>query len=185
MKDNIKVTIYFCMFVVFMILAYVGYNKLSERGNINVLENNKISNDDEEKTKLPDFKLYLENGDKISSKELIGKPMVINIWTSWCTYCDIEMPYFDELYVKEKENVTFIMINVTGDRDSKEAAKKYVNDRGYVFDMYYDLKLEAISALGIYSYPTTIFVDKDGYIVDANIGMITKETLQRKINELK
>ena len=186
MKDNIKVMIYFTIFIVFMILATVGYNKLSKMKSKEILESyesQEVINN--KKTKLPDFELYLENGDKISSKDLIGKPLVINVWTSWCGYCDIEMPYFNELYLKEKNNITFVMINVTGDRDSKEAAKKYITQRGYSFNIYYDLYLDAISSLDILSYPTTIFVDSDGYIESTIIGMITKETLQNKINKLK
>lgn len=180
MKDNVKVAIYFSMFVVFMIGALIGYNKLSEMKTIDEVVNNK-----EEKEKLPEFELYLENGNKVSSKELIGNPLVINIWTSWCGYCDIEMPYFNEMYLKEKNNITFVMINATGDRDSKEWAKQYIDESGYFFDVYYDINLEAISALGIYSYPTTIFVDKDGYIVNTNVGIVTKEILQNMINKIK
>ena len=141
---------------------------------------------EEEKEKLAEFNLYLENGEKISSKELLeGNPAVINIWTSWCKYCDVEMEYFNEFYLKEKENIKFIMINATGDRDSKEAAKEYVENNGFSFEIYYDFNLEAINNLRINSYPTTIFVDKDGYIISYNIGMITREKLERKIGILK
>ena len=129
--------------------------------------------------------MYLENGEKISSKELLeGKPAVINIWTSWCKYCDVEMEYFNEFYLKEKENIKFIMINATGDRDTKESAREYIENKGYTFDIYYDLYLKAISKLGVCSYPTTIFVDKDGNIESKIIGMITKQKLQSKIEEL-
>lgn len=182
MKDNIKVMIYFGIFIVLMVFAYIWYNKLVEKENISKED---IVEKNEEKIKLQKFELYLENGDTISSDEFIGKPLVINVWTSWCGYCDVEMPYFNELYLKEKDNVTFIMINATGDRDTKENAKKYIQESGYSFDIYYDYKLEAITALGIYSYPTTIFVDKNGYIDSTNVGLITKEILQDKINKLK
>lgn len=188
MKDNIKVMIYFVLFVVFMILAYVGYNTLSKREIDSKLESNEVvnNNKEEEKEKLAEFNLYLENGEKVSSEEILeGKPAVINIWTSWCKYCDIEMEYFNEMYLKEKDNVRFIMINATGDRDTKEAAKEYVMSNGFSFEIYYDMNLEAINKLRINSYPTTIFVDENGYIVSYNVGMITREKLERKIERLK
>lgn len=186
MKDNIKVTIYFCSFVLFLILAFCGYNILSKRDNINADESNVIKESKEEKIKLKEFELTLENGDKISSSDLTnGKPIVINIWTSWCAYCDIEMKYFNEIYIKERNNVNFVMINATGDRDTKERAKEYVKSRGYSFDIYYDLKLEALSSLGVYSYPTTIFVDKAGYIDSKVVGTISEQSLKNKIESLK
>lgn len=186
MKDSIKVTIYFIIFVVFLLISFIGYNKLLETKTTSIIKSEESSEyKTDEKIRLQEFELYLESGEKISSKKLIGKPLVINIWTSWCGYCDVEMPYFNELYLEEKDNVTFVMINATGDRDSKEKAKKYVNEKGYSFEIYYDLNLEAISALGIYSYPTTIFVDSNGYIDSVNTGIITKETLKNKIKSLK
>lgn len=188
MKDNIKVTIYFTLFILFLVLAFLGYNILANNqktnGNLDVNNINKESI--KEKEKLQEFEITLETGEKISSKELInGTPLVINIWTSWCAYCDIEMEYFNELYVNEKNNINFVMINATGDRDTKERAKEYVKAKGYTFDIYYDLELEAISSLEVYSYPTTIFVDKDGYIESKVVGTISRETLKNKIQSLK
>lgn len=188
MKDNIKVTIYFSMFVLFLVFAFGGYSILSKNkaDNSDIQKNNIVNEYNEEKIKIKDFKLTLENGEKILFSELLtGKPIIINIWTSWCTYCDIEMEYFNEFYNKEKDNVTFVMINATGDRDSKEKAQEYIKTRGYLFEIYYDLELEAIINLGVYSYPTTIFIDKDGYIDSKVIGTISRETLKKKIEKLK
>jgi len=185
MKDNIKVAIYFTISVVFMIAAYIGYGYLSE-AKLNQEQESSIGNNKETRKKLKEFNLYMENGEKISSKEIFeNKPMVINIWTSWCAYCDIEMKYFNELYVNEKDNVTVVMINATGDRDTKESAKKYVEDNGFEFDIYYDLYLDALESFGVYSYPTTIFVDKEGYVDDINVGVISREKLMKKVNDLK
>lgn len=179
MKDNIKVIIYFSIFVIFMIVSYIGYGILSKNQLKEISEK-------QEKEKLQEFDLYLENGDKISSKELIkDKPIIINVWTSWCAYCDVEMEFFNELYLKEKDNVVFIMINATGDRDSKDSAKEYIKSRGYSFDIYYDLNLDALESLEVYSYPTTIFVDKAGFIDSKVVGTITKQMLENKISSLK
>lgn len=183
MKDNIKVTIYFTLFILFLIIAFLGYNMLSKK---QLADSNIIKENKEEKEKLKNFELTLENGERISSKDLTnGKPLVINIWTSWCAYCDIEMEYFNEMYIKEKNDITFVMINATGDRDSKERAKEYVRSKGYSFDIYYDFELEALSSLGVYSYPTTVFVDKDGYIDSKITGTISREILRNKIESLK
>ena len=185
MSDKIKVAIYFTICVGFMIIAYIGYNKLSELKTNDILENTNTLSKNEERKKLKEFELYLENNQKISIIDLaIGKPTIINIWTSWCKYCDIEMEYFNEMYLEEKDNINFIMINATGDRDSKEEAKRYIEERNFSFEIYYDLYLDSLSSLEIYSYPTTIFVDKDGYINSKVTGSISKEMLKNKIEEL-
>lgn len=182
MRDNIKILIYMVIFCIFMILSIVLYNNLSSKENI--IEED-INSETQTRKKLKSFELSLEDDSKIDINSYVGTPMVINVWTSWCTYCHVEMSSFNEMYKKEKDNVKFIMINATGDRDTKEAAQRFINENNYEFDVYYDLNLEAITALGIYSYPTTIFVDKEGYIDTIKTGVITQEELEEKINELK
>jgi len=185
MKDNIKVMIYFTIFVLFMAFAYIGYGFLAKE-QTNKVNEDLVYENQNKKTKLKNFEVYNENNEKLSIKKIANsRPMVINVWTSWCAYCDIEMKYFNELYMKNSKDVVFVMLNATGDRDSKEMAKKYIEDRGYNFNVYYDLELEAIKNLGIYSYPTTIFVNKDGYIENTIVGTITKEVLQANLERLK
>lgn len=187
MNNKIKTIIYMVIFCVFMIAMVFLYTKLSikEDSKSNAKMQNNVDKSNSAKEMLKSFELYLEDGSKIDILSLTDKPLVINIWTSWCAYCKVEMAYFNEAYLKEKDNINFVMINVTGDRDSKENAKKFVNENNFDFDIYYDLELNSLKALGIYSYPTTIFVEKGGYINSKRVGMITKEELINKINELK
>ena len=186
MKEKIKFVIWLVIFIAFMIVAIVGYKKLLDSKNNNEYMQSEIVTDkNQKKTRLKEFEVYINENQKLNIKSLVGKPIIINIWTSWCMYCKIEMRYFNELYLKEKENINFMMINATADRDSIENANKFVNENNYDFEPYYDLDLEALNALKIYSYPTTIFVDKDGYIISTKIGTITKEELQNKIEKLK
>ena len=185
MKEKIKFICYIIVFVLFMFFATVGYNKLVNRNNVNEYSKEEKQNAANKPQKIKEFDVYNYNKEKINIKSLIGKPIVINIWTSWCAYCEYEMPYFNELYLKEKDNVIFMMINETGDRDRIENANYVIEKNNYSFRPYYDLDLEVIKALGIYSYPTTIFVDKDGYINSVKIGTITKEELKNRIEKIK
>lgn len=178
MKEKIKFAIYISTFTIFMIFAMVGYKMLLSTENNNTVNA-------EEPIKLPGFEVYINENEKINVTSLIGKPIVINMWTSWCAYCDVEMAYFNEMYLKEKDSINFMMINVTGDGDSIENANEFINKNNYDFSPYYDLELDAIQALGVYSYPTTIFVDKEGYIDSVKVGIIAKEELENRIKRLK
>ena len=186
MNDKLKTIIYIVIFCVVMAFLVLVYTKLSNEKKLSANDKDiEIKSSNYKKEKLKDFSLSLEDGSKINISSLIGKPIVINVWTSWCAYCKIEMPYFNELYLKEKDNINFVMINVTGDRDTKEDAKKFVNENNFDFNIYYDFTLDSVENLEIYSYPTTIFVDKEGYINYVRVGTITKDELVDKINEFK
>ena len=120
MNDKLKTIIYIVIFFVIMVFLVLTYTKLSNEKKLSANDKDvEIKNSNYKKERLKDFSLYLEDGSKIDISSLIGKPVLINVWTSWCAYCKIEMPYFNELYLKEKDNVNFVMINVTGDRDTK------------------------------------------------------------------
>ncbi|MFC3672776.1 TlpA family protein disulfide reductase [Novosphingobium pokkalii] len=46
---------------------------------------------------MPTFSFAGPDGAKVSSKDLAGKPVLINLWATWCGPCVIEMPTLDKL----------------------------------------------------------------------------------------
>ena len=62
--------------------------------------------------------------------------MVLNFWATWCYYCKEEMPDFDEAS-KLYPDVQFLMVNATdGVRETVDAAKKYVEENGFDFEVF-------------------------------------------------
>src|SRR3972149_376992 len=46
----------------------------------------------------PDFTLDLLGGGQVKLSELLGKPVVVNLWASWCPPCRAEMPAIESVY---------------------------------------------------------------------------------------
>jgi thiol-disulfide isomerase/thioredoxin len=80
----------------------------------------------------PDFTVYTPEGEAVKLSQLQGKPVVLNLWTSWCIYCKQEMPDFEKLYERYGQDVHFLMVNVTG-ADTRAEAEKYIADSGHNF----------------------------------------------------
>ena len=131
-----------------------------------------------------DISVYDEENNLIQLSSLKGKPIVINFWTTWCGYCKVEMPYFDSVYQTEKEEVNFLMLNITAD-DDEEEAKKYIASQQLTFPVYYDKEGIAAYQYQITGYPVTVFINKDFQICRIHQGAITQEALQKYINEIK
>jgi len=134
------------------------------------------------KTKAPDFTVLDAGGKEVRFSSMFGKPIVLNFWASWCPPCKSEMPEFNKVYKELGEKIQFIMVNLTdGQRETVAAGTKYISDQKFSFPVYFDTKQEAAYAYGIQSIPTTLFIDREGYIVTGAQGAILESMLRKGI----
>lgn len=139
--------------------------------------------DESEKILSPDFTVYDLDGNEVHLSDFIGKPVVLNFWASWCGPCKMEMPDFNEKYLEIGEEVQFLIINMTDDsRETVETASAFIAEQSYSFPVFYDTDQDAASTYGVYSIPTTYFIDADGNVIAQATGVIGAETLQQGID---
>ena len=139
-----------------------------------------------EKVLAPDFTVYDLEGNEVHLSAFIGKPVLLNFWASWCGPCQSEMPDFDEAYAELGDEIHFLMVNMTtSSRESFEKASAFIEEKGYSFPVFYDLDSNAATTYGVYSLPTTLFIDAEGYGIAQATGAIDRETLQRGIDMIK
>lgn len=130
----------------------------------------------------PDFTVQDGEENPVKLSDMVGKPVVLNFWASWCPPCKMEMPDFQEAFTEYGDSVHFMMVNLTdGARETVDTAKKYVEDQGYTFPVYFDTGSEAAIVYGIMAVPATFFIDAEGKPVARASGAIDRETLEKGI----
>lgn len=164
--------------------ATVLYHTLSEHYDGNNLMQNSQAQDKaagENQYAAPDFTVLDHEGNEVKLSDYKGKPVVLNFWATWCYYCKVEMPDFDQAYEKYPD-VQFLMVNATdGVQETMESAKEYIEQEGFRFDVFFDTKLEAVNAYYVTGFPSTYFIDKNGNLVTFRNGMLDFETLEKGI----
>ena len=136
-----------------------------------------------EKQQAPDFTVYDMEGNPHKLSDFRGKPVILNFWATWCGYCKMEMPDFNEKYQAYGEDVHFLMVNVTdGNQETVEKASAFVAEEGYSFPVYYDTTLEAAMSYPTSGLPVTFIIDAEGAVIAWQQGMMNAETLQKGID---
>ncbi|MEO3865386.1 TlpA family protein disulfide reductase [Rheinheimera fenheensis] len=107
-----------------------------------------------------------------------GKPVVINIWASWCPPCHREMPYLLAAE-QQHQDVRFIMINLQENRATvQEYLRKHQLHFGHVL---LDTRGDVASYYGAQGVPATLFFNADGTLSSAHFGEVSKAILQQGI----
>lgn len=131
-----------------------------------------------EKLEAIDIVVYDEDKNEVKLFDFIGKPIIINFWATWCPYCVDEMDFFEESFKEHGDDIVFMMIDtVDGTRETFEKGKAFIEKAGYTFPVYYDLDQNAVYVYQVGSLPTTILIDKEGYVLAYQPGALTREML--------
>jgi thiol-disulfide isomerase/thioredoxin len=112
---------------------------------------------------LRDAPLYGFAGDYRKLSELRGKPLIINVWASWCGPCRAEMGSLERLS-RRFGGKQFNIIGVSTDDDARAAAA-FLRQAQVSFDNYLDRNLLLEHMLGADTIPLTILVDARGRVL--------------------
>ena len=144
-------------------------------------------------TKFPSFKGKDLDGNDVNSDDIFSsnKVTVINFWFTTCNPCVGELGDLEKLNKELAEKGgTVIGINsftLGGDKTAISEAKDVLTKKGITYkNVWFDSNSEAGKfASGLYSYPTTYVVDKNGNIVGQPIvGAITSSSQAKQLNKL-
>jgi thiol-disulfide isomerase/thioredoxin len=133
---------------------------------------------------LPEVALVeLESGRSALLSQLSpGKPRVVNLWASWCGPCRQEMPMLAAAQQRET-SVEFLFID---QGESAQTVRAYLLAHQLMLrNVWLDPSSALGPALGSRGLPTTLFVDTEGHLVDAHMGVLNGPALASKLKQLQ
>ena len=103
-------------------------------------------------------------GRTLTTKDFVGRPVLVNVWATWCPTCKYEHPYLLELATDPQLNsqVTLYGVNYKDERPAAQEWLTYYKDpyQFSIFDEEGTLGLD----LGVYGAPETFVIDHHGII---------------------
>jgi len=112
----------------------------------------------------PSLKFGAADGKVVSLDSFRGKPVLLNVWATWCAPCVKELPQLAQLR-KDAGDRSLVFISVDEDEDAKTAAD-FLAKRGYDWANFHDADGEVDKGLGLSGIiPRTTLIDVAGKIV--------------------
>lgn len=92
-----------------------------------------------------------------------GKPLIINMWASYCGPCKAEMGSLERL-AQKYNGKEFNIIGITID-DYRDKAEAFIEETGITFANFQDHNLHMETMLGTSFIPLTVLVDAQGRLL--------------------
>lgn len=132
---------------------------------------------------------------RVTNDDLAGRPVVLNLWASWCLPCREEMPLFQRAADEyADQGLVVLAVDV---RDVEADARAFIDELGLSFPIARDEGNALADSLKVFGLPQTFFIGRDGSFVAVAsgsrlspgaggqvLGAIDAETLDARIDEL-
>ena len=182
MKNSIKIIILVAVLILVVSGAFIAYNVYNK--NADIYE--KTITQTQEYAKMSDFSFFDINNKEMKLSDFSGKAIVVNFWATWCPSCVSELGNFQNAYDSHKDDIQFVMLNITdGQRETEKSVKEFISENKYTFPVFMDKRLEGTKTYGTYTIPQTLFIDKDGNIIYTHTGAMTLHDLEANIKAIK
>lgn len=119
----------------------------------------------------PDFQLEDNNGNLVSLSALRGKVVLVNFWATWCPPCRAEMPSMEKLN-NAMAGEDFVMLAINIEENGRFSVAEFLQKNPHTFPILYDDQGIVQKLYGVYKFPESFVITKDGMIDDKVIGAI-------------
>jgi peroxiredoxin len=117
----------------------------------------------------PDFAVTDLRGHAVRLSAFRGRVVLLNLWTTWCAPCREEMPSMERLWTRLRAQ-DFQLLAVSQDEDGRKAVEPFVQELGLTFPVLLDPERQVGERYGVWGYPETFVIDRNGYVVERVIG---------------
>ncbi len=126
-----------------------------------------------------DLEALGRNGERVSLAEHRGRPVVLNVWASWCAPCVKEMPLLERTHQQLGDRVQFLGVD---GNDSRRLAIDLMAKTKVTYPSGYDPSDAVFRRYRLRGRPTTVFIDAHGTIRGIHAGELREPDLHELLH---
>lgn len=118
---------------------------------------------------MPEGSFTAPDGSTVTLADFKGKPLLVNLWATWCGPCVFEMPTLDKLAQRESERMQVLV--VSQDNNGADVVMPFFAKNDFdKLEPYLDVENTLGFAFGTGVMPTTVLYDAQGKEVWRMLG---------------
>ncbi len=158
--------------MIIVLIAIVGVFALGTVGNISAAR----------PTGALDFVSNDFSGKSIHLSDYRGKPVLVNLWASWCPPCRAEMTDLIRYYNSHQaDGLVLLAVN---SEDNSDSAQQFVREKQMPFPVLFDPNGNAERTFGANGLPSTYLIDRTGALRFSWTGQISPSILDQRVTPL-
>jgi peroxiredoxin len=134
--------------------------------------------------RAPEFSLQTLDGQNVSMAQLIGRPVVISYWATWCIPCQQELPILQGLAQEyQSSGLTVLTVNAI-DQDSTDKVQAMLAEKSLSLPVLLDQGSAFANDYQAIFFPTTFYIDPAGVIRFIKLGDSSEADLRAHVEGL-
>jgi thiol-disulfide isomerase/thioredoxin len=131
----------------------------------------------------PDASLHMLSGSTLSLHDLRGKLVAMNFWATWCVPCRSEMPELEQASQHYQDvGLVIVAVNVG---ESARTVQAFVSELGLDhLQVALDFDAAIADQYGVIGFPTTFWIDRNGFIQAKHIGPLTRDQIDHYMQDI-
>lgn len=128
---------------------------------------------------LGNFQVQDLSGEEINLTQMVGKPMIVEVWATWCPPCRESLPHLEAIKSKYSDQLDVFLVS----DEPVETIVAFKNEHTY--DLLYYLKSKiAMQDFGVRIIPTSYYYNAKGELVGKHTGTVDEELLESFLQKM-
>jgi peroxiredoxin len=130
----------------------------------------------------PRFETKTPSGAPIRLADHKNQVVLVDFWATWCPPCVASMPILERVY-REYKDKGFVVVGVDQEPGDEGLVRSFLEAHDITFPIAMDPGAIARD-YGVYTFPTSFLIGKDGVIHEVHRGVAVEATLRKQIEAL-